>query len=118
MQQELKRQRQRLSSRGVRINDVPEIDRLCALAANQITGKQPEEAKKTLKNLDQTIDGLAINRAFIERKMLRLQKALERANLQTRFSGETRTILNHALNSRYTEANTSINRVFDQIRGE
>ena len=116
LNQELARQRQRLKEKGVRTGDVRQIDRLLARVKKQIRRNDRAGAKRGLHHLDVSVDGLQIDRKFIERKLLRLQKALARAKREPEFSKDTEKILNHAINNRFTEANTVINRVFDRLR--
>jgi hypothetical protein len=112
---ELKRQRARLARRGIRARDFPSVDSLVAKAGRQIKNEKPEQAGQTLLALDQAVDRLVIDRAFIERKMQRLQRLLEKKKKKDEFKDTTRKILNHVLNGRYPDANRIINRAFDQL---
>ena len=116
LNQELSRQRQRLKDKGVRTGDVRQIDRLLARARKQIRRNDRRGAEKSLHDLDVSVDGLQIDRRFVERKLLRLQKALARAKREPEFSKDTEKILNHAINNRFAEANAGINGVFDRLR--
>jgi len=116
LKQELTRQRQRLKDKGVRNGDVRPIDRLLARARRQIRRNDRRGAEKTLHNLDVSVDSLQIDKKFVERKLLRLQKALARAKREPEFSKDTEKILNHAINNRFAEANAGINGVFNRLR--
>jgi serine/threonine protein kinase len=113
--QELIRQRQRLKEKGVRTGDVRQVDRLLARVKALIRHNHRAGAEKTLHDLDVSVDGLQIDRKFVERKLLRLQKALARAKREPEFSKDTEKILNHAINNRLEEANAAINGVFDRL---
>ena len=93
LNQELARQRQRLKEKGVRTGDVRQIDRLLARVKKQIRRNDRTGAEKSLHGLDVSVDGLQIDRKFIERKLLRLQKALARAKREPEFSKDTEKIL-------------------------
>jgi serine/threonine protein kinase len=116
LNQELSRQRQRLKDKGVRTGDVRQVDRLLARVRKQIRRNDRRGAEKSLRDLDVSVDSLQIDRKFVERKLLRLQKALARAKRESEFSKDTEKILNHAINNRFAEANTGINGVFDRLR--
>ncbi len=116
MKQELSRQRQRLKEKGVRTGDVRRIDRLLARVKRQIRRNDRTGAEKTMHDLDVSVDSLLIDRKFVERKLLRLQKALARAKREPEFSQDTEKILNHAINNRFEDANATINQVFDRLR--
>jgi serine/threonine protein kinase len=116
LNQELSRQRQRLKDKGVRYGDVRPIDRLLARVKRQIRRNDRPGAEKSLHDLDVSVDSLQIDRKFVERKLLRLQKALARAKRESEFAKDTEKILNHAINNRFAEANTGINQVFDRLR--
>lgn len=116
LNQELGRQRQRLKTKGVRIGDVRQIDRLLARVRKQIRRNDRRGAEKNLHDLDVSVDSLRIDRKFVEAKLLRLQKALARAKREAEFTKDTEKILNHAINNRFAEANAAINGVFDSLR--
>jgi serine/threonine protein kinase len=116
LNQELTRQRQRLKDKGVRTGDVRQIDRLLARVKKQIRRNDRRGAEKNLHDLDVSVDSLQIDKKFVERKLLRLQKALARAKREQEFAKDTERILNHAINNRFTEANAGINGVFDRLR--
>jgi len=112
---ELKRQRGRLRVRGIRSNDSIEVDRLLDQARRALGKRQAEEVEQALRELDRTLDALVIDRAFVERKIKRLQRALARAGKEQEFETRRREILGHAINNRYSEANAAINRAFDAL---
>jgi serine/threonine protein kinase len=116
LNQELSRQRQRLKDKGVRTGDVRQVDRLLARVRKQIRRNDRRGAEKSLHDLDVSVDSLQIDKKFVERKLLRLQKALARAKREPEFAKDTEKILNHAINNRFAEANAGINGVFDRLR--
>jgi len=116
LNQELSRQRQRLKDKGVRSGDVRQVDRLLARVRKQIRRNDRTGAEKSLHELDVSVDSLQIDKKFVERKLLRLQKALARAKRESEFAKDTEKILSHAINNRFGEANAGINGVFDRLR--
>lgn len=116
LNQELARQRQRLKEKGVRSGDVRQVDRLLARVKKQIRRNDRTGAEKSLHDLDVSVDALQIDRQFVERKLLRLQKALARSKREPEFSRDNEKILNHAINNRFAEANAAINHVFERLR--
>jgi len=116
LDQELDRLRSSLRKKGIRHRDLPGIDKLSSQAARQIKNKEARQAERTIQKLARQVAEVHIDRDFVERKIIRLQKALDRTQQQSRFATETRAILNLAINNRFTEANRAINRVFDRLK--
>jgi hypothetical protein len=115
LKQELARQRDRLRKKGIRHGDWPKVDSLVDRARSQVTRGELNAAEKTLRTLDRELDRWVIGRAFVERKLRRLQKALARSKLEAKFSSQNRQILNHVVNNRFEEANAVMNHVLNRL---
>jgi serine/threonine protein kinase len=113
---ELGRQRRRLQDKGIRVGDARTIDAVLARLTRQIGKNQLLTAQEDMQALDRAIDNLVIDREFVEKKLKRLERTLKKKKLEARFTEPIREILNHAINNRFTEANSAINRLFDTLR--
>jgi serine/threonine protein kinase len=88
LKQDLDRQLARLKERGVRPRDSAAIDRLTARARRQIGKADRQETARILAKLASEVDALVIDHQFIERKMSRLNRALDRAGKRSQFAGQ------------------------------
>lgn len=112
---ELGRQKKRIRTKGIRKGDIAAVDKLLLRVQRAVGKGDRETASGRLRELDVTLDGLEIDRGFIERKIRRLQRRLARDGLESRFSRQNREILNHAVHNRFQQANTALNAVFDRL---
>lgn len=115
LQRELSSQRARFHERGLRPGDVPALDTLVQRVERALQARQAEQARLQLQQLTTAIDGAAIDRGLVERKMVRLQRALERAGRAGEYDAQRRRVLELALENRFVEANTALNRMLDQL---
>jgi hypothetical protein len=115
LQRELQRQDGRLRERGLRRHDSSEVDGLRDRAVRALQQRDRDSARAALVQLDRAVDRLAIDRAFVERKVLRLQRVLAQQGREAEFEAQRREILEHAVRNRFVEANAVLNRVLDAL---
>ena len=115
LQQEMSKLRARMHKRGLRPGDSPELDALGVQFPQRLRQKDHAGARQTLDRMEETLENTVIDQRFVERKMQRLQKALEKNHASEKFSQPVRDILNLTLKVRFPEANEALNALFDQL---
>ncbi|MBN2360436.1 MAG: serine/threonine protein kinase [Deltaproteobacteria bacterium] len=115
LQRELTALLARFRERGLRPGDAPQVDTLFLQVERSLRGRQAEPARLQLEQLATAIAAAVIDRALVERKMVRLQRILERAGRIEEFDDQRRRVLELALENRYEEANAALNRILDQL---
>jgi hypothetical protein len=108
-------QLRRMRRRGIRTGDDLRIDSLLHSVKKRLAAKDPDGTRAELAQLEQAVDKLVVNRAFVERKMRRLVRLIEKKGKKYEYSSATQEILDHVLNSRYHQANQAMNRILDQL---
>jgi len=115
LRQQLVQQRRRLKEKGIMIGDAPQVDEMFREINQRLQQQDVGRAEGLTQELQSAVDGITIDRAFIERKLNRLQFALDKSQKTEAFSQQTSAILNLVINNRFEEANAAVNHILKQV---
>ncbi|MCA9666347.1 MAG: hypothetical protein KC503_12190, partial [Myxococcales bacterium] len=109
----------RARQRGLYAGDLASFDRAVAAARRALRAADAVAADKTSKDVAARADAFHPDRAFVERKLGRLQRALERAapDKQRAHRAASQNALRLVLAGQYAAASTRISRALSSLRG-
>jgi hypothetical protein len=107
-----KQVRSGLDSKGLLLDDLPQSARELYKNGNEaFEAKDFDSATQSYSELAGIIDGIQINRAFVEAKMLRINKMSEKKQLDAKGQGLLQEISDASTEGRWDRANKKINQV-------
>jgi serine/threonine-protein kinase len=110
--------RREVELRGMRPRHCPAVSALFERAARSIEASSLVEAEQVIKELRGRVDGLVLDRAFIEQKLAHLNRVLERTGRRAAYAAHLKRILAAVVESKYRAANRQINAILDRIAGQ